>query len=458
MSAAKEAGLEPVARLLDYPDATPAAIDAKLTQMKSLGVRKIIFQGDQILGFKGAVEDTAKALIDNGLYFGRVEFSKQKGEETLAQKAKGNIIVVHSITQNEMPQLNDESIVERFQRGVRERGVRMCYVRMYDTASANLVADNAAYVNKIARSITKAGYVLHSSHPVDQVKAPKVARIAAGLGVAAGGLLLILAVVDLSPAAMVGWAIATLVVCAGFAGAGETGRKGVALLCALIFPTLAAVNAVQRTPELPTAVARPLLRAWGRMLLAVATVCVGGTFITGLLSERDFMLRVNQFMGIKAAHLLPVMALIVLFAGGVAWRSGTWTSQKTKLLERLREVLSNPILLWEALGVLVLLGVVGLMVARSGNDSGVGVSSLELRFRAILDKVLYVRPRTKEIPSGLPAAALRDSICFEGQKSVGRSACDRGLNRFDISLEYILPYSHPARAERVAHCERSVCG
>ena len=40
---------------------------------------------------------------------------------------------------------------------------------------------------------------------------------------------------------------------------------------------------------------------------------------------------------------------------------------------------------------------------RSGNDAGVGVSGLELRFRALLDRVLYVRPRTKEIFIGHPA-------------------------------------------------------
>jgi hypothetical protein len=46
--------------------------------------------------------------------------------------------------------------------------------------------------------------------------------------------------------------------------------------------------------------------------------------------------------------------------------------------------------------------VLALLVARSGNDSGVGVSDLELRLRSLLDRFL-VRPRTKEFLIGHPA-------------------------------------------------------
>ncbi|MCL5104019.1 MAG: DUF5693 family protein [Armatimonadetes bacterium] len=416
LEAVRQASLEPIARLINYPGVTPAAINAILKDVKSQGVNKIIFFGDQVLGFKGAVDDTAKALIDNGLYFGRVEFSKQKGELKLADKARSNVLVVHSITAEEMPKLDQSSIMERFQRGVRERGVRMCYVRMYDTASDDLIGKNADYVRSIARYIEKAGYQMKSAHPMGEVSVPKAMRILAGIGVAAGALLLILSIFDLFAGAFIAWAIVMLVICAGLVGAGETGRKLVALLSALVFPTLAIINSTRSTPESPSAVPGLVWKTLGRLAMAILTASVGGLLIVGLLSQRDFMLRINQFMGVKAAHLLPVVILAAIYAGGIAWKSDKWAEQKTRLIERYRALAANPILVWQAVGMLFALVIVGLMVARSGNDAGLEVSSLELKFRSILDKVLFVRPRTKEFLIGYPALVLGIALALRGRR------------------------------------------
>jgi len=151
LAAANDSGLGIVARLVSYPGATPKAINSMMADAKAQGAKTIVFSGDTVLGFKGAVEATADALRANDLYFGRIEFSKQKGDDDLAEKAKDRVIIVHSITQAEMPALNEPAIVDRFQKGVRERGVRMCYVRIYYTASDDLVGSNADYISEIAK-------------------------------------------------------------------------------------------------------------------------------------------------------------------------------------------------------------------------------------------------------------------------------------------------------------------
>ena len=128
------------------------------------------------------------------------------------------------------------------------------------------------------------------------------------------------------------------------------------------------------------------------------------------------MLRIDQFMGVKLAHLAPVLILTLLFAGGIAWESDTWSNQKNRLITRFREVAANPILIWQAGAMLAILVIVGLMVARSGNDAGVGVSPLELKFRALLDKILYVRPRTKEFLIGYPALFIGILMTLRGRR------------------------------------------
>ena len=395
-------GLQVIARLVNYPGATPSAADRILAEVKSKGIDKVIFQGDQVLGFKGAVKDTAAALVKNGLMFGQVEFAKQKGETELAEHAPGNVIPVHSITQNEMPTLSESEIVERFRKAVRERGVRICYVRMYDTAGADVLRKNCDYIRKIAGAIRQAGYTLKVSHPLEEVRVPAWARVLAGAGVAAGAVLLLMALVDLSARASATWAAAGVAVCCSLAAGGDIGRKAAALTAAFVFPTLAALWAVRRAPETPNDAKRLPPRAIGRLLGAAAITVAGGVLIVGLLSSRVFMLRIDQFMGIKAAHVVPILLLAAAFAGDVAWKPDTWRAQKRRFSESIGRVLGSPVLMWQAVGLLVVLVLIGLMVARSGNDAGLEVSSVELKLRSILDRVLVARPRTKEFLIGYP--------------------------------------------------------
>lgn len=413
LSAIKAADLGIVARLVSYPGATPKAIDFMMADAKRQGAKTIIFQGDSILGFKGAIEDTADAFEQNDLYFGRVEFSKQKGDANLADKSRDRLIVVHSITQAEMPALSETSIVDRFQKGVRERGVRMCYLRMYYTAGDDIVGKNAEYILAISRAIRKAGYTTAPAHVMGEVEAPNVVRTLAGIGVAAGIILLIGTVVEL-PGVII--PILLIIACAGLASMGEMGRKAVALLSALTFPTLAALRATRNTPDTPTAAPTALRSAMCRLFGAVLTAAAGGILIVGLLSGRDFMLRTDQFMGVKVAHMLPVLVLTLLYAGGIAWKSDKWAAQKERFATTLRNMGSNPVLIWQAIGMIAALVIVGMMVARSGNDSGMGVSGAELRFRSILDKVLYVRPRTKEFLIGYPPLLAGIAFALRGRR------------------------------------------
>ena len=415
MNSAREAGLEVVARLTNYPGATPEAVQAILADVKSKGIGKIIFSGDQVLGFKGTTAETAEALEHNGLYFGMVELANQKGESAISKRAPGSVIVVHSISSNEMPALTVSTVIERFRKSVRERGVRMCYVRTYDMASEDALESNLSYVAGIAGGLRGAGYTLKSSHPLDDFEVPLLARALAGIGAAAGVVLLILSVVNLSGVATVIWSLLALAVCAGLASHGDEGRKAVALLAAVVFPTLAAISAVRGAPQEPTHAPRPLLRAWGRLLIAVTLTAVGGVLIVGLLSERSFMLRIDQFAGVKLAHLLPVLLLVLVFAGGVAWRSDKWSAQRRKFTQSLKQLAGSPVLTWQAVGVAAVLSVLVVMVMRSGN-AGLEVSALELKLRALLDKALYVRPRTKEFLIGYPALLVGIAFALRGRR------------------------------------------
>jgi len=460
---ARKAGLGVVARIPGFPGANRGSIDGIVNYLRTCGARTVIFKGDQVLGFKSAEADTAGAMRGNDMWFGRVEFARQKGESKLAKAAPERVIVVHSVPQNEMPGLDDVTVIERFARAVRERGARMCYVRMFYISSDDIVRDNCRYVYAVTRGILQAGGVTGECRPFREVDSPRVLKWAAAAGIGVGVALAVLAVVDLSAGAAVVLSLVLVAGCFGLGMAGDTGSKMVALCGAIFFPVLGVLNACRLTSPWPSPTRGgkcssdspsscrggkcssnspsptkggkcspnspspsrgrqgrgPVGEAIERLLLAVFFTATGGLLVAAVLSSRAFMLRIDQFAGVKVAQIAPILILGLLFIGGIAWRSDTWQAQTRRFGNGFRHAMSNPVVVWQMLGLVALLVILGLMVARSGNDAGVGVSPLELKFRSLLDRVVLVRPRTKEFMIGYPLLLCGLAFAVRGYRNWG---------------------------------------
>jgi hypothetical protein len=80
----------------------------------------------------------------------------------------------------------------------------------------------------------------------------------------------------------------------------------------------------------------------------------------------------------------------------------------------LQRFLDQPVLVrFAALGFVGLI-FMAVWMARTGNEPGVGVSDLELKFRALLEQALVARPRTKEFVVGHPAFLLAGFLAVKG--------------------------------------------
>jgi hypothetical protein len=64
IDAAREAGLRVVARLRNFPGATPAAVEAAAALAKQAGARLVIFDKEEVLGFDALLKSTADAFAD----------------------------------------------------------------------------------------------------------------------------------------------------------------------------------------------------------------------------------------------------------------------------------------------------------------------------------------------------------------------------------------------------------
>ncbi|HLK16106.1 MAG TPA: DUF5693 family protein, partial [Fimbriimonadaceae bacterium] len=174
-----------------------------------------------------------------------------------------------------------------------------------------------------------------------------------------------------------GWAGLVVALLTGAAAFSPHFRQWAALLGAITFPVAAyfVLDALKS-------------RSVGTAYISTTLISLtGGLFVAGLLSALPYYIRAFEFPGVKLAVFLPIIVVACYFV----WR-----------LTDARGTLNSPIRWGIALMTLVVLGAMGFMLLRTGNDNPAAVSSWELKFRDVLDAVLFVRPRTKTFLIGFP--------------------------------------------------------
>ncbi|BDI28330.1 hypothetical protein CCAX7_003810 [Capsulimonas corticalis] len=404
-------------RLLNYTGVTAQSIAWELAKVKQQcrgGAGPLIFSGSAVLGNRPLLQATADAIHQNGFTYGSVEFAKTLGDADLSRMAAPDMVRVHSIGNDEMGTMDEPTAQERFVRAAKERNIRVCYVRLFINGlvgEPDVIQANTKFLAKIVDGIYTAHQTVGGpAHPyADDPTPPKWARLLMGLGVAAGLLLLLRAFTGIDGAAFAIAAAVAVLLCLGLAWPelSMKGREILALIAACIFPALGfCVMPVRALTKANSKSTRWILaEALGEYIRITISTLAGVLIVVGLLSGRIFLLKIDQFLGVKAVLVAPVLLVALYYGLGLFQfdRHAPWSARRDHILAQLRALAAQPLLLGQVVLGIVTLVALALFVARSGNDPGVGVSASELKMRALLDKYLLVRPRTKEFLLGHPA-------------------------------------------------------
>lgn len=428
---ARTAGLQIVGRITNFPGVTPVSARAVLRGIHNQGAGLVIFIGDEVLGYRGQEKSIAAMLVPGsagtGVLYGDVEFGKQKGAAVLTHLLRGQYVRVHSVQIAEMGQMDENTLIDRYALAARERNIRFLYVRMLTQAGPDSVQQNVQFLKKIARRIhdgallTAGGLTFGPARPFDAPSVPALLFALMGLGAAAGLIWMLREMATLNPLFEAGLLGVMMVIGSGSA-LSQGGRPLVALLAGIVFPAIACLRAFPRI-ESPPFVPRSSGSALARAALALATAggitLLGIIHVVGLLASREYLVKAVQFVGIKAQHGVPI-ALIAFVAliGGVGSPGETWTRYRIRVTSALRTALNEPARYGMLLLSLFALGALLLILARTGNDSGVSVSGVEMKGRALLDRLLPVRPRTKEFLVGHPAFLLALAWWWRGRRRI----------------------------------------
>jgi Family of unknown function (DUF5693) len=402
---ARQLGLRLVPRLQNDERFKAPQIDQILTDaVRRHNAHTVIFFGlrNQVLGYPDAIPDTAAAFKRDRIDFGTIETydvrQQQAGNQALAEAIPNQVVRVQAIGKAEQDKLKPEEIVQRYDLGVRERNVRVVYLRPYahQWGTRSIEATNVELVRQIADGVRRAGLQVGTASPIDTFVTRWWEIALASLAVPAI-VLLLLAEFGIGGQR---WLIAALaldlvLVLAGFATHHDMAvRKVLALIGGIAFP-IAGFAAIAPAFRVPPASSTGGAILDGIRVVAIASaVTLGGVLVVvGLLSTPLTMNEIDRFSGVRAVLLLPPLVALVLYLFTPRWGSHLTA----------KGVAQSPVTVFQLVAGIVLIGAAYVMLSRSGNQSDIAPSSFELALRAHLTSLLQVRPRTKEFLIGIPA-------------------------------------------------------
>lgn len=331
--------------------------------------------GEQVLGRRGGVQKMIEELRAHKMLYASPEFAKIAGDQGILAAYPDQVVRLHAAQAAEMDKLTESGAIERYAKAATERNTRLLLLRPISQVSERPLDEFIHLAHSIATQSTKEGLTIRAPRPFEDPNVPRILYVGIGLAFAFVG-----AMVWSQLFGRKHWELPLLALFGllGIACWTETGRNLAALAGAVTMP-IAAIQWAWKDPK------RGILLQYA---LVTGISVIGGFMVSALLTGAVFMVRGDQFSGVKMAHFAPIPIV------------GIWVFSR---YSPLKNVSKEPILWAQAAIGLVLAAGLGFMLSRTGNDNPAGVSGLEMQFRALLEKIMVVRPRTKEIFIGFPA-------------------------------------------------------
>ena len=376
-------------------------------------------QRNEVLGFPDHLPDTAAAFLRTNLNFGSIEtydrIQDQKGNDGLAELAIGRTTRVQAISKTELDKLDYDTVVARYLLGVRERNVRVVYLRpfLHVQNGMSLEKTNVEMVRAIRDGLIARGFKLGRATPVPAYDVNAIVVVLASLAVPAILMLLFEAFGKRKAQwAYVVFAVDVLLVAGGYATHHDLlARKVLALLGAIGFATMGVV-AIPRAFTLPPfpSYGANLLAGLRTLGVATAFALAGALVVVGLVSVPLLMEEIDRFSGVKAVIVLPPLLAFGLYVYTRRFGNEPPSAEASALA---------PVRIYQLAILALLAGIAFIYISRSGNTSDISPSAFELALRSNLTALLGVRPRFKEFAIGFPLMMLLPALRLEHKRLTG---------------------------------------
>lgn len=369
--------------------------------IRDYGVKTVIFATSVLKATPEDVHFFARLTKEYGLTIGVIENSnqilyiEQAGLNALMEETDYAINRTYSTSSDDYVKQKSERYY-RWVRAVIDRGLRiMCIQPFKDnthTIGENL-RDTYEIIGQFHETMKEKGFSTRGELPaLDASRPGMMNRALLAVSLAIGCLLYIWYLFRPKKRLFLLLLALGILGAAGINGIGMDFTKVYALGAAILYPTLSGLLVLLLLKNFPQW--HWLKKTVLSLVILLAVNALGMITLTSALCDLRFILYVKTFSGVKLAFMLPLLLFMLNYLL-VFYRD----KQISATIVRLAQM--HPTYLVLGIGVILLLAVY-VYLGRSGNDSGITVSSLELRVREILETVFLARPRFKEIIIGYP--------------------------------------------------------
>jgi len=385
----------------------------------------VVFFGlrNQVMGFPDHVKDMAALFGEpkyRALNFGEIETydatQVQKGSSELASLIPGRTVRVEAINKVELDKLQLPEIVARYELGVRERNVRVVYLRPFAHQYNGLSIEktNVEMVREIASDLAARGFRPGRAAPIPLYRGNSRVLVGlAALAVPSIFLLLLGFYGWYRPLwAVLAYGATVLLYLGGIVSHHDLlARSIIALSGALLFAAAGFSVLSRAFLQAPaTTAGRQIRRSVGWTLTATGIALLGALVVVGVMSSPLVMEEVEPFRGVKLLLALPPLIALALYL---------FTDKFDAQARDSRQALAEPVRIYQLALAAIVLGAGALVLLRSGNQSDISPSSFELALRHNLTSLLAVRPRFKEFLIGFPALMLMPALRIPHRRWLG---------------------------------------
>lgn len=345
----------------------------------------------------------ASVLKKGKVSFAQAEFVKQIGADRMAGLMAPHILSLHSLTREEIlsRRMSGTQIKERFVRAVHERSVRLLMMRPYDL---EMGGGPDSFIDELAAAkadIKALGYSFRWPANLPAWRTSPFGAVACALA--------FLFCLWFYAARLLGVedGDATL---REFAVLALLSLCGAALLLKVSF--LARLAGGFGTAFIATEAALAAMEHYKKpvkgLVLGLFIVFAGGLSVASFYGTYAAALRLTPFSGVKLTLLLPPLLILL------------HDFRRRVHPESISDIMSRQAVWGELALVGVMLLALLVMALRSDNVSS--VPGWEASFRDLMERLLLVRPRTKEFAVGYPALFLYYYVMRKGWAAHYREA------------------------------------
>ena len=418
-------GFKIIVRPQNYVNVTDKQIDAIFERIKKAGVpvHALMPCGTESVGYPDKIGYLGERMRENKMtlvmmeHYTQLQFAKIDGMVQLGEAVDYNAARSYVIDPLEQKKISVGEALRRWALTDEERNIRVNYIRtfMMPKEGKDIMQINLQYVRDIKASVEARGYKIGEAGVFNSAEGNgyasyfpnKLLLVPSVLAVVAGMVLYLALLFNMSAVRQVLLWVVLSAMALGllFIGRGLLTRQLLSLAAASVFPVLSMsviFNIWDKNTSDKHSLPAICFKGLWQLALAVTLSLVGAAFMSAIMTDSRFLLEIDIYRGVKLTFILPVLLTVILFIKRYDLLQVVGRGLAV-LWQRLNGLLDTGLTFRHVAVLVVLLFVAYYFVGRSGHTGGVPVPAIELKMRALLEQLMYARPREKEFMVGHPA-------------------------------------------------------